>query len=85
MCLAVPGQVVAIVDRSNDLATVDLGGVRRSVSLACLVDDEHPIEHFLESWVVVHAGFALEKLDVAAAAETLDWVNQLTPTIAPES
>ncbi|RFP62981.1 MAG: HypC/HybG/HupF family hydrogenase formation chaperone [Limnothrix sp. CACIAM 69d] len=78
MCLAVPGQVVAIVDGDQQLATVDLSGVRRSVSLACLVTPDRPIEQWVGRWVVVHAGFALEELDVAAATETLTWIDRLT-------
>lgn len=63
MCLAVPARIVALDD--TDHATVDLGGVRKRVSLA-LLDDVHPGDY-----VIVHVGYALEKLDPDEAERTL--------------
>ena len=63
MCLAIPAQVVEL--RDNDSAVVDLAGVRKEISLA-LVDDVA-----LGDYVIVHVGFALNKLDPDEAAKTL--------------
>jgi hydrogenase expression/formation protein HypC len=63
MCLAVPAQVIEL--RSGDAALVDLGGVRKEISLA-LVDDVAAGDY-----VIVHVGFALQKLDREEAAQTL--------------
>ncbi len=67
MCLAIPGQVVEIVDAELRLATVEIAGVRRSVNVG-LLDGEgvQPGE-----WVLVHVGFALAKVDEAEAEATL--------------
>lgn len=64
MCLAVPAQVVAM-NPAAATATVELGGMRVEVSLA-LVDDVRPGDYLL-----VHVGYALQKLDEAEAAQTL--------------
>jgi hydrogenase expression/formation protein HypC len=71
MCLGVPGQIVEITDAESLLAIVDIAGVRRKINLACIVDDEHPIEACIGDWVLVHVGFALARIDAAEAAETL--------------
>lgn len=63
MCLAIPAQVVEL--RYGDMAVVDLSGVRKEISLA-LVDDVAPGDY-----VIVHVGYALNKLDPEEAARTL--------------
>ena len=62
MCLAVPSKIVQIRDTR---AVVEVDGVRRETSLA-LVDDVN-----VGDYVIVHAGFAIQKLDENAAEETL--------------
>jgi hydrogenase expression/formation protein HypC len=64
MCLAIPAKVVAI-DAASDMATVNLGGVQKEVSLA-LVDGVE-----LGDYVLVHVGYALNRLDPAEAERTL--------------
>ena len=63
MCLAIPARVVEIQD--NDQAIVDLGGVRKDVSLA-LVEDVK-----VGDYVIVHVGYALTRLDPEEAEKTL--------------
>jgi hydrogenase expression/formation protein HypC len=63
MCLAIPARVVALV--APDGALIDVGGVRKEVSLA-LVDDVAPGDY-----VIVHVGYALARLDPDEAARTL--------------
>jgi hydrogenase expression/formation protein HypC len=64
MCLALPARVVEL--RSDDLAVIDLGGVRKEVSLALLENVA------VGDYVIVHVGYALHKLDPAEAQKTLD-------------
>ncbi|MDJ0690903.1 MAG: HypC/HybG/HupF family hydrogenase formation chaperone [Xenococcaceae cyanobacterium MO_188.B32] len=71
MCLGIPGQITEITDIQNQLAIVDVSGVKRQVNIACIIDDEHPIESCVGDWVLVHVGLALNRLDEAEAAETL--------------
>ena len=74
MCLAIPAKVVELKD--GDQAVVDLAGVRKEISLA-LVDDVWPGDY-----VIVHVGYALQKLDAAEAARTLELFAWLAATEA---
>ena len=63
MCLAIPVQIETVLD--NDLATVDLGGVKTQISIA-LIEDVKPGDY-----VILHVGYALNKLDQKEAEATL--------------
>jgi hydrogenase expression/formation protein HypC len=63
MCLAIPARVVEL--RANDQAIIDLGGVRKDVSLA-LVEGVS-----IGDYVIVHVGYALQKVDPEEAERTL--------------
>ncbi len=78
MCLGIPGQITEITDIQNQLAIVNFNGVKRQVNIACIIDDAHPIESCIGDWVLVHVGFALNRLDEAEAAETLRMLAEIT-------
>ncbi len=63
MCLAIPARVEQLLDDGN--AIVDLSGVRKAISLA-LVEDVA-----VGDYVIVHVGFALQKLNIEEAERTL--------------
>jgi hydrogenase expression/formation protein HypC len=69
MCLAVPGQVIELVDPEGSLARVDIAGVRRTVDVQLLERDGQGAVP--GDWVLVHVGFALSKVDEAEALATL--------------
>ena len=73
MCLGIPGQVVDIVDAEQHLAKVDVNGVRRTISVRLLADDNLMVG----DWVLVHVGFAMAKIDELEAAMTLDQVRKM--------
>ena len=77
MCLGIPGQVIEILDHDNKLAKVDVAGVRRSVNLACIVDEAHPTESCVGDWVLVHVGFAMSRIDPEEARKTLALLTEL--------
>jgi hydrogenase expression/formation protein HypC len=62
MCLAIPAKVIKI---DGDMATIDVGGVTRSASLMLLADVA------VGDYVIVHAGFAIHKVDPCEAHESL--------------
>jgi hydrogenase expression/formation protein HypC len=68
MCLAIPGQVIELVDEPNRLARVEVAGVRRNVNVG-LLDDEGGVVP--GDWVLIHVGFALSKVDEEEAHATL--------------
>jgi hydrogenase expression/formation protein HypC len=76
MCLGIPGQIVAIVNAEEALAIVEIGGVRRPVNIAFVVDGR-PAEASLGEWVLVHVGFAMSRIDPDEAARTLALLAEL--------
>ena len=66
MCLAVPGRVLSIAEVDGTLmAEVDFGGVRKDVCLQYLPDVG------IGDYVIVHVGFAIQRLDERSALESL--------------
>jgi hydrogenase expression/formation protein HypC len=72
MCLSVPGKIVKI---KNNMARVDVGGMLRDISL-----DLCP-EVSLGEYVLIHAGFAIQKVDEEEAKETLDLLKKMAEAI----
>ncbi len=70
MCLAVPAKVIEVFE--DERATVDLDGVQLQVSLA-LVDDV-----VAGDYVIVHVGYALNRLDPDEAARTLELFQEVS-------
>ncbi len=68
MCLGVPMKVIEI---KGPRAVVELGGLKREVSVE-LLDEVEPGQ-----WVIVHAGFAIETLSEDEARETLQMINEV--------
>ena len=68
MCLAIPGQILELVDEPNRLALVDVAGVRRNVNVGLL--DEGGETAGPGDWVLIHVGFAISKVDEAEALAT---------------
>ncbi|HAZ45112.1 MAG TPA: hydrogenase assembly protein HupF [Cyanobacteria bacterium UBA11369] len=77
MCLGIPGQIVEISDANQKLAIVNVGGVKRQVNIACIVDEQHPPASCIGDWVLVHVGFAMNRIDEQEAAETLQLLQEL--------
>jgi hydrogenase expression/formation protein HypC len=69
MCLALPVKVIAL--GAGEMAIVDLGGVRKEISLALLDDVQ------VGDYVILHVGYALSKLDPEEAEKTLELFAQL--------
>ena len=63
MCLAIPSKITAIDE--NEMASIDVDGVIRKVSLLMVEDAQ------IGDYVIVHAGFAIKKIDEATAQESL--------------
>jgi hydrogenase expression/formation protein HypC len=75
MCLAIPGQVVGVVDEDRGLAKVDVAGVQRTVNVGLLGDG--PDSVLPGDWVLIHVGFALSKVDEAEALATLKLLEDM--------
>jgi hydrogenase expression/formation protein HypC len=68
LCLAIPSKIVAI---EGDTAVIDVDGVRRKAGLVLLEDA------CVGDYVIVHAGYAISRLDENAALESLELMNQV--------
>ena len=77
MCLGIPGQIVEISDPLRKLAVVEVGGVKRTVNIACIVNEDHPVASCLGDWVLVHVGFAMARIDEAEAARTMALLTEM--------
>ncbi len=69
MCLAIPSKVVEFRDK---MATIDVSGIRRDVSLLLL-----PEEAAVGDYVLVHAGFAIQRIDPEAAEEAMKLIREI--------
>ncbi len=77
MCLGIPGRIVELDREQPKLAVVDVGGVRRTVNIACIVDEQHSPESCVGEWVLVHVGFAMSRVDPEEAQRTLELLSEL--------
>ncbi|MBW4435108.1 MAG: HypC/HybG/HupF family hydrogenase formation chaperone [Pelatocladus maniniholoensis HA4357-MV3] len=77
MCLGIPGQIIEITDQNNKLAIVNVAGVKRQINIACIVDDQHPSESCIGDWVLVHVGFAMNRINEQEAKETLQILQEI--------
>lgn len=77
MCVGIPGKIVEITDSANQLAMVDVMGVRREINIACIIDSAHPVDACIGDWVLVHVGFAMSRIDADEAQRTLDVLTML--------
>jgi hydrogenase expression/formation protein HypC len=68
MCLAIPGQIVEMVDDERRLAMVDVAGVRRTVNVGLL--DVNGSGVGPGDWVLIHVGFAISQVDEEEARAT---------------
>jgi len=75
MCLAIPGQVLELVDTGNRIARVDVAGVQRNVNVSLLDREGTGAEP--GDWVLIHVGFALSRVDEDEAQATLKLLRGL--------
>ncbi len=68
MCLAIPMRILKI---NGDRAIVSSGGIQRTIGISFLKNPK------IGDYVIVHAGFAIEKLDTVKAEETLKILEEL--------
>jgi hydrogenase expression/formation protein HypC len=76
MCLAVPGKILEI---DGDTARVDFGGITREANVVLVP------EAAVDSYVLVHAGFAIQVLNEAEAEETLSLFRELAEALDDEA
>lgn len=75
MCLAIPAKIVRIED---NMGTIDMEGIQREVSLLLLEDSK------LGDYVIVHAGFAIHKIDEEEAMESIKLLREMASLLDRE-
>ena len=73
MCLGIPGQIIEFVHETNQIAKIDVNGVRRNVNVGLVLPDGLKVG----DWVLVHVGFALSIIDEEEAARTLKFLESM--------
>ncbi len=76
MCLAIPSKIIEI---DNFMATVEVGGARKSVSMQLM-----PEEAGVGDYVLVHAGYAIQKVDEEAALEAHRLLREIAQQMEAE-
>jgi hydrogenase expression/formation protein HypC len=76
MCIAFPGRVLSIAE--NGLAVVDIAGVRQEICIDLLADPVGPGD-----FVISHAGYAIQRVDEAAARESLALLKEILDDEVP--
>src|SRR4051812_2424339 len=77
VCLAIPGQILEVVDEANCLAKVDVAGVRRNVNIGLLSGDDGAGAPGPGDWVLIHVGFAISQVDEEEALATRALLEQM--------
>lgn len=75
MCLAIPGQIIEMVDPDNHIAKVDVVGVRRNINISLIAGDEGGAGP--GDWVLIHVGFAISRIDEEEARATRELLEQM--------
>ena len=76
MCIAIPSKIVHI---ENETGTIDVEGVKRKVSLQLLDDAK------VGDYVIVHAGFAIDKIDELEARRSLNTIREVVSLMDNET
>jgi len=74
MCLGIPGRVVGWIEGQPELAQVDVAGRVRAVHVGLLAPDLPKVGE----WIVIHSGFAMDRIDEEAAKRSLAFLTEYT-------
>jgi len=74
MCLGIPGRVVGWVEGQPDLARVEVAGHVRAINVGLLQPDLPQVGE----WIVIHSGFAMDRIDEATAKQSLAFLADYT-------
>jgi hydrogenase expression/formation protein HypC len=75
MCLAIPGQVVELVDPLSQIAKVEVAGVRRNINVGLLAGEDGGV--LPGDWVLIHVGFAISRIDEDEARATRELLQAM--------
>lgn len=73
MCLAIPGKIVELLDDDYQYAMIDVSGVKRKVNVSLLKNEGLKAN----DWVLIHVGFAMNKISEKEATEQLELLKAI--------
>jgi len=73
MCLGIPGQVVDFLEETDQLAKVEVTGVKRNINIGLVKDEGLEVG----DWVLIHVGFAMSIIDEDEAARAMEGLKLL--------
>jgi len=81
MCLAIPGKITSISgeDELMRIGKIDYGGIQKEASLACVPEAK------VGDYVIVHAGFAISRVDEEEAGKVFEYLRQMEELSEPGS
>ncbi|MFI8416282.1 HypC/HybG/HupF family hydrogenase formation chaperone [Serratia sp. NPDC078593] len=71
MCIGIPGRIVALDAQQPQHAWAEVCGARREINIALVCPCDQPRDALMGSWVLIHVGFAMSRLDEQEAADML--------------
>jgi len=74
VCLGIPGRVVGWIEGQPDLARVDVAGCVRAINVGLLQPDPPQVGE----WIVIHSGFAMDRIDEETAKQSLAFLADYT-------
>ena len=74
MCLAIPGKILELLPERENLALVEVAGVRRKIDVGLLPDEDCAKPG---DWVLIHVGFAMSKIGEQQALEQMQMLTML--------
>lgn len=77
MCLGIPGKIIEISDATRRLAMVEVCGIKREVNVACIAEKDLACDELIGTWVLVHVGFAMSRINEEEAQKTMDILKSL--------
>jgi hydrogenase expression/formation protein HypC len=75
VCLAIPGQIIELIDPDNQIAKVDVVGVRRNINVSLIAEEGDGARP--GDWVLIHVGFAISRIDEEEARATRELLEQM--------
>ena len=78
MCFAFPARIISVSDTARQRVLVEQAGVRMEVSATVLLAGGKPIESFIDQWVLLHQGFAMQQINSEEALSIIEAFDALS-------
>ncbi|KMQ90267.1 hydrogenase assembly chaperone [Lasius niger] len=77
MCIGIPGQIVELDPSNPENAWAEVSGVRREVNIALVRKEGEDDKNLIGSWVLIHVGFALSRMEEDEAKDVLAGLQEM--------